>query len=93
MNAKPNPAVLRRAALKQRALQKGIEQADKRSAEEKPAEAMQAGARRYPEPPFPPQHQAKPGQEALLDPVADVRRAVLPGLGKARRPDCPDYGR
>jgi len=69
MSAKPNPAVLRRAALKQRALQKGIEQADKRSAEEKPAEAMQAGARRYPEPPFPPQHQAKPGQEALLDPA------------------------
>jgi NAD(P)-dependent dehydrogenase (short-subunit alcohol dehydrogenase family) len=69
MNAKPNPAVLRRAALKQRALQKGIEQADKRSAEEKSAEAMQAGARRYPEPPFPRQHQPRPGQEAHLDPL------------------------
>src|SRR5262245_58222034 len=29
---------------------------------------MQAGVRRYPEPPFPPQHQRKPGQESLLDP-------------------------
>lgn len=30
--------------------------------------AMQAGARRYPEPPFPKQHQAKPGNEADLSP-------------------------
>ena len=30
--------------------------------------AMQAGARRYPEPPFPEQHLAKPGEEAMLDP-------------------------
>jgi NAD(P)-dependent dehydrogenase (short-subunit alcohol dehydrogenase family) len=68
MSAKPNPAALRRAAIKQRALQKGIEQADKRN-EEKSAEAMQAGARHYPEPPFPRQHQAKPGEEALLEPA------------------------
>lgn len=31
--------------------------------------AMQAGARQYPAPPFPPQHQAKPGQEHRLDPA------------------------
>ncbi len=31
--------------------------------------AMQAGARRYPAPPFPPQHQKKPGVEADLDPA------------------------
>src|ERR1700683_3718039 len=31
--------------------------------------AMQAGARRYPEPPFPAQHQEKPGIEALLSPA------------------------
>ena len=29
--------------------------------------AMQAGARRYPEPPFPKQHLAKPGEESELD--------------------------
>lgn len=32
-------------------------------------EAMQAGAREYPAPPFPPQHQPKPGDEARLDPA------------------------
>ena len=31
--------------------------------------AMQAGARVYPEPPFPEQHQTKPGAEARLDPA------------------------
>ncbi|HEV7254972.1 MAG TPA: SDR family oxidoreductase [Mesorhizobium sp.] len=35
------------------------------SPSEKP---MQAGARKYPEPPFPEQHQPKPGEEAALDP-------------------------
>lgn len=30
---------------------------------------MQAGARRYPEPPFPRQHHLKPGRESLLDPA------------------------
>lgn len=30
---------------------------------------MQAGARRYPEPPFPKQHLAKPGHESALDPA------------------------
>ncbi|HYD86710.1 MAG TPA: SDR family oxidoreductase [Vitreimonas sp.] len=35
-----------------------------KSAEEKP---MQAGARRYPEPPMPAQHLQKPGKEAVLD--------------------------
>ena len=31
--------------------------------------AMQAGARRYPEPPFPTEHQPKPGSEGRLDPA------------------------
>ncbi|MFZ2029660.1 MAG: SDR family oxidoreductase [Vitreimonas sp.] len=31
--------------------------------------AVQAGARTYPEPPFPKQHQPKPGDEAKLDPA------------------------
>ncbi len=30
---------------------------------------MQAGARRYPEPPFPKQHQSKPGRETALEPA------------------------
>jgi NAD(P)-dependent dehydrogenase (short-subunit alcohol dehydrogenase family) len=36
---------------------------------DKPKGAMQAGARSYPEPPFPRQHQTKPGDEAALDPL------------------------
>ncbi len=45
---------------------------------------MQAGARRYPEPPFPEQHQAKPGVEAALDPAADVRRPFYKGSDKLK---------
>ncbi|MDP9812306.1 NAD(P)-dependent dehydrogenase (short-subunit alcohol dehydrogenase family) [Rhizobium tibeticum] len=52
-------------AHKQREIQKEVEQADKKG-KSKPSGAMQAGARRYPEPPFPKIHQAKPGSEADL---------------------------
>lgn len=50
---------------KQRKIQEQVEQADKK---EKPKQegAMQAGARRYPEPPFPAVHQDKPGSEEDL---------------------------
>ena len=55
-------------AEKQRKIQKQVAAADaKKSGEDKDA-PMQAGARRYPEPPFPRQHQPKPGIEARLDP-------------------------
>jgi len=37
--------------------------------EDEHAGAVQAGARRYPEPPFPPQHQPKPGDESRLEPA------------------------
>jgi len=50
---------------KQRKIQKQVEGADEKQGS-KPAAAMQAGARRYPEPPFPKVHQAKPGSEADL---------------------------
>ncbi len=49
----------------QRKIQKEVEQADKKG-KSKPSGAMQAGARRYPEPPFPQVHQDKPGSEADL---------------------------
>ncbi|MEI9890646.1 MAG: hypothetical protein WDN45_08645 [Caulobacteraceae bacterium] len=54
------------AARQQRGIQRQVEEADKRPAEEA-SFAMQAGARRYPEPPFPAQHQAKPGSQADLE--------------------------
>jgi NAD(P)-dependent dehydrogenase (short-subunit alcohol dehydrogenase family) len=58
------------AAEAERAIQQQIDRREKaRPKKEKQHKgAMQAGARRYPEPPFPEQHLAKPGQEARLNP-------------------------
>ena len=44
--------------------------------------AVQAGARRYPEPPFPEQHQSKPGNEAALDPAPLYDAPFWKGSGK-----------
>ena len=60
-----------RAARKEREVQEGIDRKEARSFDKQnDAEgggAMQAGARKYPEPPFPAQHLKKPGGEAELD--------------------------
>ena len=57
-----------RAAATHRAIQKRVARSDRRAPKEHAESAMQAGARRYPEPPLPKQHLAKPGLEAQLDP-------------------------
>lgn len=44
--------------------------------------AVQAGARNYPEPPFPKQHQTKPGAEAALDPAPMYDAPFWRGSGK-----------
>lgn len=44
--------------------------------------AMQAGARPYPVPPFPKQHQPKPGDEAALDPAPMYDAPFWKGSGK-----------
>ncbi|MBI1360707.1 MAG: SDR family oxidoreductase [Alphaproteobacteria bacterium] len=44
--------------------------------------AMQAGARHYPEPPLPRQHQAKPGSEEDLDPAPMYDAPFYKGSGK-----------
>ena len=44
--------------------------------------AVQAGARRYPEPPFPEQHQRKPGEEFRLDPAPMYEAPFWKGSGK-----------
>lgn len=69
------------AAQKQRAIQKQVAKSDKRKtkAGEK---AMQAGARKYPEPPFPKQHQVKPGKESALDPAPMYDAPFYKGSGK-----------
>ena len=55
------------AVVKDRAIQAQVAEADKVHPEAKPKGAMQAGARTYPEPPFPQQHLQKPGNEADLE--------------------------
>ena len=58
----------RSAVRRQRAIQRRVSAADRRRPKREPASAMQAGARKYPIPPFPLQHQLKPGLESKLDP-------------------------
>ncbi|MGO4637117.1 SDR family oxidoreductase [Mesorhizobium sp. 2RAF45] len=55
-------------AAKQRHIQRGIDTKDKSKGNGK-THAMQAGARTYPEPPFPKQHQTKPGHEWAVEPA------------------------
>ncbi|TPJ40362.1 short-chain dehydrogenase, partial [Mesorhizobium sp. B2-7-1] len=52
-----------KTARRQRSVQRKVDAADRRKPKAKATGAMQAGARRYPVPPFPKQHHAKPGEE------------------------------
>jgi hypothetical protein len=68
-------------AAKQRDIQSQVEQAYAKS-RSKPSGAMQAGARKYPQPPFPKMRQDKPGSEADL-PLAPMYGAPFyKGSGK-----------
>jgi NAD(P)-dependent dehydrogenase (short-subunit alcohol dehydrogenase family) len=55
-------------AKKQREIQKQVDSTDQKKGEGDKQGAMQAGARKYPEPPFPEQHHPKPGEEWKIDP-------------------------
>ena len=60
-----------RTGAQQRRIQTRIDESDRAQAKNKKSDderPMQAGARRYPELPFPEQHQPKPGHEYKLDP-------------------------
>jgi NAD(P)-dependent dehydrogenase (short-subunit alcohol dehydrogenase family) len=72
-----------REAAKQRVIQKGIDRADAQDDGSEPG-AMQAGARPYPEPPFPKQHHPKPGDEWRLDPAPLYDAPFWQGSGKLR---------
>lgn len=57
------------AVRKQRDIQDEVDRLDREHTSKETADAaMQAGARTYPVPPFPAQHQPKPGDEEALDP-------------------------
>ena len=75
-----------RAAAEERDIQQPIDAKEQRSfdqgggkSQKKP---MQAGAREYPVPPFPEQHQKKPGIEARLDPEPMYDAPFWKGSGK-----------
>jgi NAD(P)-dependent dehydrogenase (short-subunit alcohol dehydrogenase family) len=65
----------------QRAIQKEVGQ-DDREQSRSDSSAAQLGARKYPVPPFPEQHQAKPGEEAKLDPAPMYDAPFWKGSGK-----------
>ena len=68
MSARKSSANRKAVAERQRDIQAEVAAADKKENETEATGAMQAGARPYPEPPFPKQHQPKPGSEVRLDP-------------------------
>ncbi|HEY0303281.1 MAG TPA: SDR family oxidoreductase [Rhizomicrobium sp.] len=66
----------------QRAIQRQVARADKRHPHRESKAAMQAGARRYPAPPLPRQHQLKPGDETRLNPPPMYDAPFYRGSGK-----------
>ncbi|HWN07525.1 MAG TPA: SDR family oxidoreductase, partial [Steroidobacteraceae bacterium] len=62
------PAGVKRTVARQRAVQRQVARADRSHPQRKAEGPMQAGARRYPEPPLPRQHERKPGAERDIDP-------------------------
>ena len=82
------PQDARAAAQQQRRIQDQVDGADRRPQEERSFGrsdgAMQAGARRYPEPPFPAQHQPKPGSEADLELKPMYDAPYYEGSGKLK---------
>lgn len=71
----------RTVADRQRAIQEKVAADDRQEAPQLDG-AMQAGARTYPEPPFPEQHQPKPGTESRLDPEPLYDAPFYRGSGK-----------
>ncbi|TGP17391.1 short-chain dehydrogenase, partial [Mesorhizobium sp. M1D.F.Ca.ET.184.01.1.1] len=51
-----------KAASRQRSVQRKVDAIDRAKPKAKQEGAMQAGARKYPVPPFPKQHHPKPGE-------------------------------
>jgi NAD(P)-dependent dehydrogenase (short-subunit alcohol dehydrogenase family) len=71
-----------RIADQEREIQAEIDAKDAKGGGGNEKGAVQAGARKYPEPPFPEQHQRKPGDEAALDPAPMYDAPFWKGSGK-----------
>lgn len=67
--AKSSQALADQTAGAQRRIQQKAARTEKKTSPSDDDAPMQAGARAYPVPPFPKQHQRKPGDEAKLDPA------------------------
>jgi NAD(P)-dependent dehydrogenase (short-subunit alcohol dehydrogenase family) len=65
----PAQASAKAAERKQRTIQKKVDADDRRKPDRADGNAMQAGARKYPAPPFPRQHHPKPGEEWKIQPA------------------------
>ena len=78
--AKPNSAT-NSAIQQQRRIQRQVARSDAKPAEAKSG-AMQAGARRYPEPPFRKQHQAPPNEANPSSRHQKSQSTRLPTLGR-----------
>lgn len=81
----PEAAKAKAEARKQRSIQREVDAVDRRRAASKGKAgkgAVQAGARPYPEPPFPKQHHPKPGAEWVLDPEPMYDAPFYRGSGK-----------
>ena len=76
------------AANRQRAVQRDIDEKDaaktRKPDAKKTAKPKQAGARKHPETPLPPQHQAKPGKEHQLQPRPQFKAPAYVGSDKLK---------
>lgn len=76
----------RSVGARQRRIQDKVERTDKKHPKRKARKPMQAGAREYPEPPFPKQHLQKPGSEAALKPSPYFEAPYY--LGSSKLENC-----
>jgi NAD(P)-dependent dehydrogenase (short-subunit alcohol dehydrogenase family) len=74
----------KRTAEQHRDIQAKQDAKDKGADDDKEKGAVQAGARNYPEPPFPKQHQAKPCEEFKLDPAPMYDAPYYEGSNKLK---------
>jgi NAD(P)-dependent dehydrogenase (short-subunit alcohol dehydrogenase family) len=80
--ARKTPARVKRVVARQRAIQRQVARADRAHPRKPSKRAVQAGARRYPEPPLPRQHESKPGAEGDITPAPKYEAPYYLGSSK-----------
>jgi NAD(P)-dependent dehydrogenase (short-subunit alcohol dehydrogenase family) len=81
----PTAAKSQSEVKKQRRIQKGVDARDRvRPSKSSKPKPMQAGARKYPVPPFPKQHHPKPGLEREIDPAPLYEAPFYKGSDKLK---------